>query len=191
MEAMNTLHYLKYAQNNAKSWQDFASEKQGLELEDLIFVTGVDYASMWATAVHDGTSILALDFGPKTPYPDDAARDKVESFWKEYLQSVLNGSSGVSEQRVEDELPFPEGRDGRNKADCNQALFLRHVRAKRRARPDAKGEAGRSASGTSSEYLLEKGKHAAAAQNVSSGRERVSLIIASSATRTHEYITVH
>ncbi|KZV61637.1 hypothetical protein PENSPDRAFT_670895 [Peniophora sp. CONT] len=185
-DALNTIHYVKHAQQNAKSWHEFASRRLGLELDDLIFVTGVDRAAMWATAVHDGKKVQALDFGPKASYPDEEALNEAESYWKEYLQSLLDrcnetlrrsGKHRRGEKDDADEKYEMEQRRLLEKREClrgldyDQAVFLRYVRAKRR---DQQGVTPtvhhQSIAGTSSEYLLEKNDYFVG----SSGRERLT-----------------
>lgn len=188
-DALNTIHYVRYAQQNAKSWHEFASRRLGLALDDLIFVTGVDRSAMWATAVHDGKKVQALDFGPKASYRDQEALDEAESYWKEYLQSLLDrcnemlrrsGKDRRGEKYEVDEKYEMEQRLLLEKREClrgldyDQAVFLRYVRAKRRnpqgATPPVNNQ---SVAGTSSEYLLEKSDYSVG----SSGRERVSFPI--------------
>ena len=182
-DALNTLHYVAYVQKHARSWHEFASRKLGLELEDLIFVTGVDRASTWATAVHDGKRITAIDCGPKAPYPDDNARMEVEAFWKEYFQALLDR---VNERPGKDRKYYDEKADRIDRlyrehegrilgSGYEQSIFLRYVRAKRRNRQATKPETHPDAD-SSTEYLLEKSEHAPGVQNVdvSAGRELVS-----------------
>ncbi|VDB88583.1 unnamed protein product [Peniophora sp. CBMAI 1063] len=169
-DALNVLHYTAYVQTHARSWHEFASSRYGLELEDLILVTGMDRGANWVTAVHDGKKIQAFDFGPKTPYPDEASRRVAEEYWKECLDTLMEntnvkwgmtGPGGRLDENDEKakakcrDLPESNGRLRGSRYD--QTLFLHYVRAKRRPTQEVPLVAEKMPNaGTSSEYLLEK-----------------------------------
>ncbi|KZV60706.1 hypothetical protein PENSPDRAFT_759875 [Peniophora sp. CONT] len=138
--AHHILSYRIYARDNIEGWVDLAKQVDDrIELEDLILVTGVDRTTSWATAVFSDKHLnagfgLQIQFVGAGPGVQLACRYT----WQNATGALVNAGPAPSQLTATAhprswDLSIP--RDAEHQplnTVCDQTLFVRHLRAKRR-----------------------------------------------------------
>ncbi|VDB84966.1 unnamed protein product [Peniophora sp. CBMAI 1063] len=133
-DAQNILSYKSYTKEHVERWLHFAVHKLGLEiaLEDVILVTGVDLTTSWATATFSGVHLDA-SFGLEVQIADTGEQLASQFSWKHAQGASVNFGPTTMHPRSQATAGTDTPRDPLN-TNCNQSLFIRHIRAKRRPR---------------------------------------------------------
>ncbi|KZV60978.1 hypothetical protein PENSPDRAFT_759712 [Peniophora sp. CONT] len=135
-DAQNIFSYKKHAMTHIESWHEFAVQRCGLDiaLEDVVFVTGVDRTTSWATAIFADTR-LDTQFGLQVQYATVGAQLAAKFSWHHTQNALVNSGPSRPRPALTDSdsviTPGDESREPLNRI-CDQSLFIRHIRAKRR-----------------------------------------------------------
>ncbi|VDB88670.1 unnamed protein product [Peniophora sp. CBMAI 1063] len=157
--AIHILRYKAYAKDHLRSWYEFARRRgHDIALEDLIFVTGVDYTTSWATAVFVDAQLQA-GFGLQVQFANvgDGVKLACRYSWSRTSGALVNHGPAQSSRPSPSRADFTFGHEAsvpvplanQDAADVttehelgvalrpmntlnNQTLFVRSIRAKRR-----------------------------------------------------------
>ncbi|KZV74504.1 hypothetical protein PENSPDRAFT_681884 [Peniophora sp. CONT] len=153
IDALHILSYKEYTQGNIENWLEYArNHGHDISLEDIILVTGVDLTTSWATAVFNDARLEA-GFGLDVQFSGSSAGLHLacQYSWQSTSSALVNSGPAPTRPRPLGDPtsplspPFlaPSGPNSGNTAignlerpplntTQNQALFVRHIRAKRR-----------------------------------------------------------